>query len=138
MSQVHEGAPVEVSFPTSDQPCRGHVAYVAPAVTEGVRTVPVRIELDALPPDARPGLFGRASIGLVDEGISLPASAVLVRDGDRTVVYVETGEGRFASRDVEIGPSHDGRVYIARGVSAGDHVVVEGALLLDGTADLLL
>ncbi|MFO0711707.1 MAG: efflux RND transporter periplasmic adaptor subunit [Sandaracinus sp.] len=138
VSQVREGAPVEVSFPTSDAPSHGRVAYVAPAVTEGMRTVPVRIELDALPPDARPGLFGRASIGLVDEGISLPSSAVLVRDGDRTIVYVETGEGRFASRDVEVGPSHDGRVYIARGVSVGDRVVVEGALLLDGTADLLL
>lgn len=138
VGQVREGAEVEVSFPTSETPSHGHVTYVAPAVTEGMRTVPVRIELDALPADARPGLFGRASISLVDEGISLPSTAVLVRDGDRTVVYVETSPGHYAARPVEIGPSHDGHVYVARGVSAGERVVVEGALLLDGAADLLL
>ncbi|GAB4215529.1 MAG: hypothetical protein OHK0013_41200 [Sandaracinaceae bacterium] len=118
--------------------CTGPVAYVAPAVVGGVRTVPVRIELDALPPGARPGLFGRASISLVDRGISLPSSAVLIRDGSRTVVYVEQTPGRFSPRDVQIGPSVDGRVYVASGVEPGERVVVDGALLIDGAADLLL
>lgn len=138
VGQVREGAEVEVSFPTSETPSHGRVAYVAPSVTEGVRTVPVRIELDALPPDLRPGLFGRASISLVDEGISLPSTAVLVRDGDHTIVYVETRAGHFVARPVEIGPSHDGHVYVAHGVTAGERVVVDGALLLDGALDLLL
>lgn len=138
VGQVREGAEVEVSFPTSDAPCRGRVAYVAPTVTEGLRTVPVRIELDALPPGARPGLFGRASINLVDEGISLPSTAVLVHDGDDTRVYVESEPGHYRPREVEVGPSHDGHVYVARGLEAGERVVVEGALLLDGTADLML
>jgi cobalt-zinc-cadmium efflux system membrane fusion protein len=138
VGQVREGAEVEVSFPTSDTPSHGRVAYVAPAVTEGVRTVPVRIELDALPEGARPGLFGRASISLVDQGISLPSTAVLVRDGDATIVYVETSPGHYVARPVEIGPSHDGHVYVARGVDEGERVVVDGALLIDGASDLLL
>jgi membrane fusion protein, heavy metal efflux system len=32
----------------------------------------------------------------------------------------------------------DGRVQIVSGLHAGDRVVVKGALLLDGAADLLL
>ncbi|MBN8616417.1 MAG: efflux RND transporter periplasmic adaptor subunit, partial [Deltaproteobacteria bacterium] len=107
-------------------------------VVNGVRTVPVRVEVDALPPDARPGLFGRASISLVDDGISLPSAAVLVRDGAETIVYVERDEGRFEARRVDIGPSVSGRVYVAAGLEAGERVVVEGALLLDGSVDLLL
>jgi cobalt-zinc-cadmium efflux system membrane fusion protein len=138
VSSVRENASVEVTFAGSDQIYRGHVAYVAPAVVGGVRTVPVWIELDALPPGARPGLFGRASISLVDQGISIPSSAVLIRDGSRTVVYVEQTAGRFAPRDVRVGPSIDGRVYVASGLEVGERVVVDGALLIDGAADLLL
>lgn len=138
IARVREGARVEVSFPSSTEPSLGRVAYVAPAVSNTLRTVPVRIELDALPEGARPGLFGRASITLVDEGIVLPSSAVLVRDGNQTIAYVETAPARFEAREIEVGPSVDGRVYVMRGLREGEQVVVEGALLIDGAVDLLL
>ncbi len=138
IARVREGASVEVSFPSSTTPFRGHVAYVAPAVSNTLRTVPVRIELDSLPSDARPGVFGRASITLVDQGIVLPSSAVLVRDGAQTVAYVEVSPSRFEARRIEVGPSVDGRVYVMSGLHEGDQVVVDGALLIDGASDLLL
>lgn len=138
VARVREGASVEVSFAASPEVYRGRVAYVAPAVSNTLRTVPVRVELDALPEGARPGLFGRAAISLVDEGITLPSSAVLVRDGSQTIVYVEVAPSRFESRSVEVGPSVGGRVYVARGIDEGEQVVVDGALLLDGAVDLLL
>lgn len=137
-ASIREGATVEVTFPETSEPLHGHVAYVAPTITSAVRTVPVRIELDSLPPGARPGLFGRASISLLDRGVILPAGAVLIRDGDHTVVYAELEPGRYAPRDVDVQPAGDGLVRIVSGVSAGDRIVVEGALLLDGAADLLL
>jgi cobalt-zinc-cadmium efflux system membrane fusion protein len=137
-ASIREGAAVEVTFPEVNDPFLGHVAYVAPTVTSSVRTVPVRIELDELPPGARPGLFGRASISLLDRGVILPVGAVLIRDGDHTVVYAELEPGRYAPRDVDVQPAGDGLVRIVSGVSAGDRIVVEGALLLDGAADLLL
>lgn len=137
-AQVIVGADVEITVPSMDEPLHGHVAYVAPVVTSGIRTVPVRVDLDPIPAGLRPGLFGRASVTLVDAGIVLPASAVLVRDGDHSVVYVQTGEGHYERRDVTVGASVEGHVYVQRGVAPGDRVVVEGALLLDGAADQLL
>jgi cobalt-zinc-cadmium efflux system membrane fusion protein len=137
-SEVRVGASCEVSFPSVDHPLAGHVAYVAPLVSSGMRTVPVRIELDALPPDARPGLFGRASISLVDSGIVIPAAAVLVRDGNQTVVYREQAPGRYEQHAVQVGPSVDGQVHVTGGLAEGDRVITRGALLIDGASDMLL
>lgn len=137
-AMVRVGASAEIALPSIDSPLRGRVTHVAPVVSAGMRTVPVRIELESVPSLLRPGLFGRASISLVDEGLVLPASAVLVRDGQRTAVYVDEGDGRFRRRDVVVGPSIDGRVQVLAGLREGERVVVEGALLLDGAADLML
>jgi cobalt-zinc-cadmium efflux system membrane fusion protein len=135
---VRLGADVEVAIVGFESPLRGRVAHIAPVVTAGLRTVPVRVELDAIPAGLRAGLYGRASISLVDEGLVLPSTAVLVRDGQRTVVYVEEGDGRFVRREVVVGPSIDGRVHVIAGLREGERVVVEGALLIDGAADQLL
>ncbi len=137
-AEVRDGAACEVSFPSVDHALTGHVAYVAPLVSSGMRTVPVRIELDELPPDARPGLFGRATISLVDEGVIIPASAVLVRDGNQTIVYLERAPGRFEQHGVQVGPSVDGHVHVMSGLSGGERVITQGALLIDGASDLLL
>jgi cobalt-zinc-cadmium efflux system membrane fusion protein len=132
------GAAVEVSVPSIEEPLHGHVTHIAPVVTSGMRTVPVRVDLDGMPASLRPGLFGRATITLVDAGIVVPASAILVRDGDQTVVYLETAEGEYDRRAVTVGMSVDGRVYVENGLSVGERVVIGGALLLDGAADQLL
>lgn len=137
-AMVRVGASAEIALPSFDAPLRGRVVHVAPVVSAGLRTVPVRVELDEIPPGLRAGLFGRASIALLDEGLVLPTSAVLVRDGQRTVVYVEEEDGVFDRREVAVGPAVDGRVHVIAGLREGERVVVEGALLIDGQADLLI
>ncbi len=135
---VRVGATASVVFPSIEGTLRGRVTHVAPIVTAGMRTVPVRIELEEVPASLRSGLFGRVSIALVDEGIVLPSSAVLVRDGQHTVVYLDQGGGRYSRREVTVGPPIDGHVPVLSGLEPGERAVVEGALLLDGAADLLL
>jgi len=137
-AMVRVGARAEVSLPSVEASLQGRVTHVAPSVSTGTRTVPVRIEIEEIPSILRPGLFGRASIALVEEGLVLPSTAVLVRDGQRTVVYLDEGDGRYLRREVAVGPSVDGHVQVLGGLAAGDRVVVEGALLLDGASDLLL
>ena len=73
-----------------------------------------------------------------DSEISLPVTAVLIKDGKRRVVYVEKSDGTYEARDVETGRNRDGRVIILKGVAAGERVVVRGALLLDTQAEQML
>lgn len=65
----------------------------------------------------------------LDDGVSVPASAVLLR-GTGHSVFVQTAPGQFERREVEI--AHEGAkdVVLKTGVKAGEQVVTANALLL--------
>ncbi|PYX40978.1 MAG: hypothetical protein DMG81_04835 [Acidobacteria bacterium] len=47
------------------------------------------------------------------------------------IVYLESGDGVFEPRPVELGASFGGRVTVKRGLSEGDRVVTSGNFLID-------
>jgi cobalt-zinc-cadmium efflux system membrane fusion protein len=110
----------------------GHVARVADTVDPQTRTVKVQAELDNRKGRLRPEMFG--SIHHIDATAKtpvIPAGAV-VRAGDQTTVFVETAPGRFESRSVILGSPAGDVVRVVSGVSTGESVVVDGAMLLQG------
>jgi len=67
--------------------------------------------------------------------LAVPVSAVL-DTGARRLVYVEEQPGRFAAREVALGP-RAGEVYpVLSGLAEGERVVVHGAFLLDSQAQI--
>ena len=111
---------------------------VGTVVASGLRTAPVFLTLDARGVALRPGMYGRVQIDAADADLTLPVSAVLIKDGKEPVVYVQRDPLTFVRRRVVTAQSVDGRVQIVSGLAAGEKVVVRGALLLDGSADQLL
>jgi len=139
LSQVREGAAVDVELPTRTAPAPGHVVSVGSALTGALRTAPVYIALDAGPGEVRAGMFARAAIKApAGKTIMLPAEAVLIEDGKTYLVFVKTGDDLFVARPVQVGPSINGKVEITSGLVEGEQVVTKGALLLDGAAEQLL
>jgi membrane fusion protein, heavy metal efflux system len=139
LPMVRPGAGVEVKIASVPAPVRGTVTSVGAAIREGVRTAPVYIAIDEAWHDLSAGMYARVLIqGQALHGLSIPAPAVLIKDGARRIVYVERDELTFVARDVEVGPSIEGRVHVFVGLEPGERIVVEGALLLDGSADQLL
>ncbi len=110
---------------------KGTIAWVSDMVNPKTRRVTVRC---ALPnPDSRlkPEMYATISLG---EGqphpvVVLPSGAVQDLEG-APAVFVHTGGGRFARRDVQVGGERDGRIEVRAGVRPGERVVVEGAFLL--------
>lgn len=136
---VHEGAEATVELATISSPIRGHVVAIGAALETESRRAPVYIELKDQGLALRPGMYARATLSAAaSERILLPVAAVLIKDGKRTIVYVETKEGTFEPREVVVGQSIEGRVPVIQGLAPGERVVVRGALLLDGEAEQLL
>jgi len=134
---VHAGATAHLRFPSADE-TKGHVSALGAVVGAELRTAPVFVVLDDKTPGLRPGMHGRALIAVPDAAMTLPVSAVLIRDGRDPVVYVQRDPLTYERRSVSVGQPIEGRVQVTSGIAAGDKVVVKGALLLDGAADQLL
>ena len=95
------------------------------------RTLKLRLETD------NPGMLLRPDMYVDVEfrapapaGISVPAGAVL-DSGMQKIVYLETGDGVFEPRPVELGMSFGNRVTVKRGLAEGDRVVTAGNFLID-------
>jgi len=71
----------------------------------------------------------RAADKLGAAGVEIPASAVFTVD-NQNYLFTETAANHFKRQTVKIGTEADGKVPVFEGVSAGQKVVTEGALLL--------
>lgn len=128
-----------VAVTTASQPGRiftAPIAFIDPNLNEATRTARVRVVLEN--PD-RALLHKLTAYGAVSAGspdvLLVPRSAVLRHSGS-PVVFVDRGKGSYAARNVQLGRLGDMDAEVIAGLAAGDRVVTEGGLLLDGQAQL--
>ena len=109
---------------------RARVTRIADTVGSETRTIKVSAEIENIGGRLRPEMFGqlRYADGLTPSPW-VPDSAV-VRIGDKALVFLEQGPGRFISSPVELGKRQDGGFSIAKGLKTGDRVVTQGSVYL--------
>ena len=114
----------------------GTVSYIDPYLNPETRTAQVRVVASNARGDLKPDMFVdvvlSASLG---KRLAVPESAVLYA-GDRRVVFVDLGDGRFAPRPVTLG-AKAGDVYeVLDGLKAGEIVVTSGNFLIAAESKL--
>jgi cobalt-zinc-cadmium efflux system membrane fusion protein len=136
---VEKGAKAVIELASFQDPIQGRVVGESAAIQTELRRGSVFIVADDPKIPLRPGMYARVSIeASAPSRIMLPASAVLIKDGRETVVYVEIMPGRFKARSIRVGQAREGLTPVLQGLSGGERVVVDGALLIDGEASMLL
>ena len=140
LRDIHVGGPARVHVGAADTTFEAVVDGVGGRVDGEQRRAAVYLRPLVGGPPLVPGMLAdvRFAVASDDGVISLPVEAVLIKNGTDRIVYVRDQEGRFKARPVRTGVSRDGRVVILEGVTAGENVVVRGALLLDGESEQLL
>ena len=118
--------------PSGGAALEGRVRMVAPTVDAATRQGLVYVDLSQ-PGTARAGMFARGELALGEgEGLTLPQSAVLLRDGFH-VVFVVGADNRVAERKVSVGRRVGDRIELTGGLPADARVVATGgAFLGDG------
>jgi cobalt-zinc-cadmium efflux system membrane fusion protein len=117
-----------VAFPGEE--IVGQVTRIADVVDPQTRTVKVSVQVPNPTGRLRPDMFGTLRhTGAVRRVPVVPLAAV-VREYGRSVVFMEHGPGRFVRREVELGGRIGTRVAVLSGLSVGDPIVVDGAVLL--------
>jgi len=134
LSRIEAGSAVVVrlhAFPDLAMP--GTITYVAPALDERTRSLPIRVTLQV--PDARlrSGLFGSIELvgGAIDERVLVvPMDAVATLDG-QTVVFVPADEpDAFRPRPIALGRRAGGFFEVRSGLEEGARFATSGAFTL--------
>ena len=129
--EFRPGEHVKVKVPGIAKIVDATVSSTVPLFDETSRTLKVRLQADNPGLLLRPDMFVDVEFETrVPAGISIPADAVL-DTGLRKIVYVETSDGIFEPRPVEVSGVFGDQVVVAGGISEGDRIVVSGNFLLD-------
>ncbi len=91
----------------------GRIAAVLPEVNAATRTIRARVELANPGARLKPGMFAPVMIAPPQsrDAVLVPTEAVIVT-GQRSVVIMDRGQGRYEPVDVAIGREDGGRTEI--------------------------
>lgn len=115
----------------------GRVDLVYPQINRETRTARVRVKLANPDSALLPDMYVDAEIetGSDKPIIAVPSSAV-IDSGERQVVIIDKGDGRFEPRQVTLGQRGDGFIEIRSGVASGEPVVTSATFLIDAESNL--
>jgi cobalt-zinc-cadmium efflux system membrane fusion protein len=111
---------------------RGKIEYISPALDPNTRTLQARIEAHNPGERLKKEMYVTAQVqaGVISNALFVPNASVLRDEQNMPYVYLQTGKGQFARRDVTLGESQDGKTQIFTGLHANDLVVGDGSLFL--------
>jgi Cu(I)/Ag(I) efflux system membrane fusion protein len=120
-----------------DRVFTGKVALIYPHMMAETRTARIRIELPNPDELLRPDMYADVEIATGTEAPVLTVSSSAVMDsGERQIVLLDKGEGRFEPREVKLGRRGGGHVEIKEGLAENDKVVVSANFLIDAESNL--
>ncbi len=122
--------------PFPEKSLQGSVAFISPIVEPGTRTMKVRFDFVNPNEELRPGMYATVEMH-VDMGnaLALPESAV-IDTGQRKIVFVAMGKGRFEPREVQLGFKAGSYYQVLSGLKSDEEVVTSAQFLLDSESRL--
>ena len=135
---IEPGSDVVVSlpyFPGYD--FHGTVRFLEPSVSPETRSVRMGLDVPNSDGRLRAGMYATVTFDpVLVSGAVLVSEQAVIRTGERDVVVVSAGEGRFEPRTVTLGPASHGHVQILDGVREGEEIVTSAQFLIDSESNL--
>jgi Cu(I)/Ag(I) efflux system membrane fusion protein len=139
IAQIRVGNSAKVSFRAfPKETFEGRVTFILHELAMATRTAKVRVQVANPDHRIKHEMFADVAINADDgeaERLAVPLSS-LIDSGNRQVVIVDRGKGRFEPRNVAVGMRGDGFVEIVEGIVAGENVVVAANFLIDAESNL--
>ena len=135
-AQLKVGNPAELTIAGLDEPVKGRVSLVSPALDPGSTTVEVWVEARKPDPALRPGMTVAISMTAktATDAIVVPAAAVFRSEEAGDYVLVAGSDGKAHQKKVQVGIRNKDSAQILSGINAGDPVITTGGYgLPDGT-----
>ncbi|MEW6387372.1 MAG: efflux RND transporter periplasmic adaptor subunit [Thermodesulfobacteriota bacterium] len=130
--KVGEHAEMTLTY-LPDETFHGKVQYIYPYLSGATRTAKVRLAFPNPKLRLKPDMFAQVTIKspLPQAAVAVPSEAIL-DSGERQLVFVALGQGRFEPRPVKLGVEGDGGWrQVTEGLQGGEEVVTSAQFLLD-------
>lgn len=116
---------------------KGKISFINPFMEPKTRTVKVRLEFDNPGRKLKPDMY--ANVILTSRRgkpvVVVPSEAVLL-SGERSVVIVSRGKGKFTPREVTLGVEAGGLFEVISGLEEGEEIVTSAHFLIDSESRL--
>lgn len=115
----------------------GKILFLKPYLSEKTRTIKACIEVPNSTGQLKPGMYANIKLKPTSESdvIYVTDNAVL-HSGERNLVFIDLGNGKFKPQDVELGIQGDGVVEVRTSLTGNEYVVTSAQFLLDSESRL--
>jgi len=129
---IRQGQRVRLTLESDPTVYEGHVARLAPAISEQNRSLMIEAEIPNPQGRLRPGAFARGEIVVQPDRrlVTVPAEALVTFAGIEKVLVVESG--RAVEKRVTTGRRSGDRLEILSGLAAGEQVILRPGGLAAG------
>jgi RND family efflux transporter MFP subunit len=126
------GNPAELKVPGLDEPIKGRVSLVSPALDPGSTTIEVWVEATKPDPALRPGMSVEVSMTAktVKDALVVPTPAVYKNSDGADYVLLAGSDNHAHVKTVQAGVRNAEFTQVVSGVIAGDQVITSGGYAL--------
>jgi cobalt-zinc-cadmium efflux system membrane fusion protein len=129
--RVHVGQAASVSLIAyPEQRFEGIVHVVGDLLSPDTRTLSVTLVFKNRDRRLKPGMFGTVDFLSEPENALVVDTTAVVHTGRDNQVFVEVAPWRFEARTVQLDTSMDGKAIVLTGLTAGEKVVGQDAVVL--------
>ena len=120
-----------------DRVFTGNVTLIYPHLMAETRTERIRIELPNPDEVLRPDMYADVEIATgAETPVVTVSSSAVIDSGERQIVLLDKGDGRFEPRAVKVGRRGGGLLEIKEGLAENDKVVTSANFLIDAESNL--
>lgn len=138
LSKIKLGSSAEITYTfLPGKTFHSKISFIYPTIDEKTRTVKVRFDVPNNNDQLMPSMFANIVISGKKLGNNpvIPEQAVL-RTGQKDVVILALGGGKFKPVEVKLGGYSDGYYEVLNGIMAGDKIVTSAQFLIDSESNL--
>jgi RND family efflux transporter MFP subunit len=135
-ASLRVGNPAELKVAGLDEPVKGVVTLVSPALDPGSTTIEVWVEARKPNPALRPGMTVPVSMvsKTAKDAIVVPAEAVFKTEEGANYVLLAGSDEKAHQKKVQVGIRSTDQAQVLSGINEGDPVITTGGYAIpDGT-----
>jgi RND family efflux transporter MFP subunit len=130
---MHVGDEAEVAVTGIEEPLKGKVSLISPALDPGSTTVEVWIKVLNHGGVLKAGTPVKVTVALktVPDALVVPTAAIVTDPAGKKQVMIIAPDNTAHHREVELGISQDDKTQITKGLQPGEKVISSGAYALE-------